>query len=106
MRACVLRAAGGAQWQDATRKNYYAKYSARILLCFHLLINVSVFPIVLEMDARLYEIRSTLVPPPVTDLDPRIGPGTEYYNQRVQNMMVRRATAGSSNTRTGPTAAR
>ena len=104
MRVCVLP--GGAQWQDATRKNYYAKYSTRMLLCLHLLLNVAVFPIVWSNEGRLASIRSELVPPPVTDLDPRIGPGTRFYIQQVENMMVRRATAGSSNTRTGPTAAR
>jgi hypothetical protein len=32
------------QWVDATRKNYYAKYSARMTLALHFFINLSILP--------------------------------------------------------------
>ena len=35
-----------AQWTDATRKNYYGKYSTRILLLFNLIINMAFLPVV------------------------------------------------------------
>jgi hypothetical protein len=40
------------QWADATRKNYYAKYSQRMVLFIHLMINATTFPsvILLEYD--------------------------------------------------------
>ena len=39
------------QWLDATRKNYYAKYSARVVLFIHLIVNASVFPSVIDLTA-------------------------------------------------------
>ena len=36
-----------AQWTDATRKNYYAKYSTRVLLFFSFLLNIAILPAVL-----------------------------------------------------------
>ena len=39
-----------AQWTGATtRKNYYAKYSTRLLLFFNLFINIAILPIVIGM---------------------------------------------------------
>ena len=35
-----------AQWTNATRKNYYAKYSTRLLLLFNLIVNIPIFFIV------------------------------------------------------------
>ena len=41
---------GGTQWVDATRKNYYAKYSTRVMLFLHFVINISTLPLIFQQD--------------------------------------------------------
>ena len=35
-----------AQWGDSTRKNFYAKYSARVMLGMHFFTNLVCFPMI------------------------------------------------------------
>ena len=45
-----------AQWTDATRKNYYGKYSTRSLLLFNLIINMAFLPVVFGYEDRPYRV--------------------------------------------------
>ena len=49
--AAVPPAVCAWQWKDATRKNYYAKYSARMVLGIHFFINIVVLPSVISVSA-------------------------------------------------------
>ena len=68
---------GGAQWAESTRKNYYAKYTARIVAFFHLLINIGVLPSVLNETAKLDDALSG------SSNDP-----DEVYYKQVRNAYV------------------
>ena len=71
-----------AQWHDATRKNYYVKYSARIMLGMHFIINATLAPAVLQVNSDLLAMDAT-----------DTSPGSEYYSKQVENSMVSDAAA-------------
>ena len=71
-----------AQWHDATRKNYYVKYSARMMLGMHFFVNAT-------MAARVIQFNSDLLATDATDTSP----GSAYYSQQVQSSMVSDAAA-------------
>ena len=64
------------QWKDATRKNYYAKYSARMTLSIHLFINIAVLPSVLHTSHVKRESSESDV---------------QFYNRQVTSAMVSNA---------------
>lgn len=74
-----------AQWTDATRKNYYAKYSTRLLLVLGLLLNLVVLPGVLTNLADRDRFASEDMAVANEDED-----GKVYFKQ-VQMAMVRKA---------------
>lgn len=76
---CPCCADAPAQWADATRKNYYAKYSTRILLFFGFLLNMAMFPLVL---INVNDVTSTYASEDEA--------GSLYFTQ-VEMVMVRKA---------------
>ena len=74
-----------AQWHDATRKNYYVKYSARIMLGMHLGVNVSALPMIARSVGDVERAQADLSPGAACDVT------TDCYRLQVTSAMVSHA---------------
>ena len=80
------------QWQDSTRKNFYTKYSARMMIGFQLFVNISALPSVLMLSGQLQKQSDESCDG--NEPGSGLSCGDKLYNQQYFNAMV---TRGGSN---------